>query len=80
MNIEVLIDPRSDSRFAVTADFNTALERLRDDHVTELRVADLAREGLFSESQSAQAAQADAIKDIQKEHAAILAKKEAAFG
>ncbi|KAH9997481.1 hypothetical protein BJV77DRAFT_982954 [Russula vinacea] len=58
------------------AQAKTTLERLREDHVADLRVADLAREGLLSESQSAQA---DAIRDIQKEHAASLAKKEAAF-
>ncbi|KAH9998176.1 hypothetical protein BJV74DRAFT_242041 [Russula compacta] len=52
------------------------LERLHEDHATELRVADLTREGLLSESQSAQA---DAIRNIQNEHAASLAKKEAAF-
>ncbi|KAF8275271.1 hypothetical protein EI94DRAFT_1793880 [Lactarius quietus] len=52
------------------------LERLREDHTAELRVAELAREGSLSESQSVQV---NAIKDIQNEHAATLAKKEAAF-
>ncbi|KAI9465965.1 kinesin-domain-containing protein, partial [Lactarius psammicola] len=52
------------------------LERLREDHTAELRVAELARDGLLSESQSAQVG---AIKDIQNEHAATVAKKEAAF-
>ncbi|KAI0306797.1 hypothetical protein B0F90DRAFT_1808404 [Multifurca ochricompacta] len=52
------------------------LERLREDHAAELRVAELAREGLLTESLSAQA---NAIKDIQTEYAATLAKKEAAL-
>lgn len=52
------------------------LERLREDHTAELRVAELARDGLLSESQSAQV---NTIKDIQSEHAATLAKKEATF-
>ncbi|KAI9446696.1 kinesin domain-containing protein [Lactarius indigo] len=52
------------------------LERLREDHNAELRVAELARDGLRSESQTAQA---DAINDIRNEHAATLAKKEATF-
>lgn len=52
------------------------LERLHEDHTAELRIAELARDGLLSESQSAQVG---AINDIRNEHAATLAKKEAAF-
>ncbi|KAH9030617.1 kinesin domain-containing protein [Lactarius pseudohatsudake] len=52
------------------------LERLHEDHTAELRIAELAQDGLLSESQSAQVG---AINDIRNEHAATLAKKEAAF-
>lgn len=58
------------------AEAKIMLERLREDHTAEIRVAELAREGSLSESQSVQL---NAIKDIQIEHAATLAKKEAAF-
>ncbi|GLB34798.1 putative kinesin motor, catalytic domain [Lyophyllum shimeji] len=58
------------------AELNATLERVREEHAGELRMAEIAREGSLSESQSAQAA---ALQELQDAHAAAIARKEASF-
>lgn len=58
------------------SEMNATIERLRMEHTGELRMADIAKEGLLSESQSSQI---NALQELQDEHAAAIARKEASF-
>ncbi|KAI0672882.1 kinesin [Trametes maxima] len=58
----------------------TALERLKDEHARELRMAEIAREGSLSESQSSRdeehaAAFADDLQRLKDDHAQALSAK-----
>ncbi|KAG6851283.1 hypothetical protein H0H93_011719 [Arthromyces matolae] len=58
------------------AELNGTLERLRDEHAAQLRMAEIAREGSLSESQSSQAR---ALQDLQDVHDEAINKKEHSF-
>ncbi|KAK0463641.1 kinesin domain-containing protein [Desarmillaria tabescens] len=59
-----------------SADAAAALERLKEAHAGELRMAEIAREGSLSESQSSSAI---ALQGLQEEHSAAMARKQASF-
>ncbi|KAF8077786.1 kinesin domain-containing protein [Lyophyllum atratum] len=59
-----------------TAEMNAALERLREEHTGELRMAEIAREGSLTETQSSQMV---ALQELQDAHAAAITRKEASF-
>ncbi|OSD08522.1 kinesin, partial [Trametes coccinea BRFM310] len=70
---------RSDHALALekqAAEAATVLERLKDEHARELRMAEIAREGSLSESQSSRDL---ALKELQEEHAAAIRTKEQQF-
>ncbi|KAG6862051.1 hypothetical protein C0995_007181 [Termitomyces sp. Mi166 len=58
------------------AELNATSERLREEHAAELRMAEIAREGSLSESESSQAR---ALKELQDAHAEAIARKEVSF-
>jgi hypothetical protein len=59
-----------------TSELNATLERLRAEHAGELRMAEIAKEGLLSESHSSQI---NVLQELQEEHAAAIVRKEASF-
>ncbi|PPQ98823.1 hypothetical protein CVT24_003377 [Panaeolus cyanescens] len=61
---------------SLRTEMNATIERLREEHAGELRMAEIAKQGSLSESESASAA---TLETLQEEHAAAIARKEAAF-
>ncbi|KAF5380852.1 hypothetical protein D9615_004103 [Tricholomella constricta] len=57
-------------------EMNAALDRLREDHAGELRMAEIAREGSLSESESSQTL---ALQELQDAHVSAISRKEASF-
>jgi len=55
---------------------NATIERLREEHAAELRMAEIAKEGPLSESESLRTL---AIKTLQEEHSAAISRKDLAF-
>ncbi|KAJ7149338.1 kinesin [Mycena filopes] len=58
------------------SDSAAALERLREEHAAEIRMAEIAREGSLTESQSSKDV---AVQSLQEAHTAAIARKEASF-
>lgn len=54
---------------------SATVERLREEHVGELRMAEIARQGSLSESETFR----NTMKELQEEHAAALARKETSY-
>ncbi|EAU88724.2 kinesin [Coprinopsis cinerea okayama7 len=52
------------------------IERLKEEHASELKMAEIARQGSLDASESSRDL---AIKELQDEHAAAIARKESAF-
>ncbi|THU88609.1 kinesin [Dendrothele bispora CBS 962.96] len=56
------------------AEAAAAIEKLKEEHAAEMRMAEIAKEGSISASESSRAT---AIKDLQDEHASAIGRKEA---
>ncbi|KAG7448233.1 kinesin-3 [Guyanagaster necrorhizus] len=59
-----------------SVDAAATLERLKEAHVGQLRMAEIARQGSLSESQSSRAT---ALQELQDEHSVAMARKQSSF-
>ncbi|CAL1705613.1 unnamed protein product [Somion occarium] len=76
---EALTKLRSDHAAALekqAAEAATTLERLKDEHTRQIRMAEIAREGSLTQSQSARDV---AMKELQEAHASAIMQKESLF-
>ncbi|KIL69859.1 hypothetical protein M378DRAFT_69035 [Amanita muscaria Koide BX008] len=60
----------------LAAETDATVERLREEHASQIRVAEIAREGSLAESQSSFNI---ALKELQDEHVTGIARKESSF-